>query len=70
MNKKIAIGIGSAVLTIEVVTVGHKAITGDKAIVPWEEHEKCIHLQESNAVTNGTTQSTESGSTESSESEP
>ncbi|MGI0102256.1 MAG: hypothetical protein ACREA7_06635 [Nitrosotalea sp.] len=72
MNKKIVIGAGIAVLVIAIVIVGVKTTLGDKAIgLPGEENtEGVLHLQESNTTTNATTQSTESGSTESSESGP
>ncbi|MHB8546167.1 MAG: hypothetical protein ACYDAJ_05320 [Nitrosotalea sp.] len=73
MNKKIAIGVGIALLAI-VAVVGIKTTLGDKAIgLPGEEHtESALHLQESNETpsTANTTKSVESTSTESSESGP
>ena len=74
MNKKIAIGVGIAVLAIAIVVVGLKTTLGDKAMgLPGEENtESALHIQESNgtASTANTTKSAESTSTESSESGP
>ncbi|MDE1832478.1 hypothetical protein [Candidatus Nitrosotalea okcheonensis] len=74
MNKKIAVGVGIAVLTIVIAVVGFKTTLGDKAMgLPGEENtENALHLQESNGTTSSanTTKSAESASTESSESGP
>jgi len=72
MNKKIVIGIAIVVIASAVVLVGLKMILGDKATeLPGEEHtEKTLNIQETNESSNNSTQSSESGTTESGESNP
>ena len=71
MNKKIAI-IAMAIVVVAVTTIGIKTIFGDSATeLPGEEHsEKALNIQEVNQSSGVSTESGESGSTESSESGP